>query len=84
MSRFVEVADSIKVTVTGLYVSSSRKISMKGEIFALIRAFGQLKRLELHRFADTSGLEALWDVSTEPSLVQIVIKDYPEGNEKLR
>ena len=79
-------SSSIKDTVKDLYISSSKKVSKKTEISILIRSFSQLKTLELHKFAVTPGLEALWDASMEPSLMQvaIVVKDYPEGKEKLK
>ena len=81
-----EANNSIKDTVKDLYISSSKKVSKKTEISTLIRSFSQLQRLELHRFAVTPGLEALWDASMGPSLMQvaIVIEDYPEGKERLK
>ena len=79
-----EAAESIKDTVTDLYISSSKEISMKTGIWSLIRCFSKLKRLELHGFAVTPGLEALWVSGKEPGLMQTVIKDYPEGKERLR
>ncbi len=82
--RLFKAANSIKDTVTALFISSSKVISKKQEISTLIRSFSQLKRLEFHGFAVTPGLEALLDASTGPSLMQIVFIDYPEGNEKLR
>ena len=82
--RLFKAANSIKNTVTDLSISSSKVISKKQEISTLIRSFSQLKRLELQRFAVTPGLEELLGASTGPSLMQVVIKDYPEGNEKLR
>jgi len=83
-SLLSEAGAPIKDTVTDLHISSSEEISMKTGILSLIRCFSMLKRLELHGFAVTPGLEALWESSKEPSLMQIVIKDYPEGKEKLR
>jgi hypothetical protein len=82
--QLFEAANSIKDTVTDLYISSSKEITKKEEISTLIRSFSKLKRLELHGSAVTPGLEALWESSMEPSLMQIIIKDYPEGKEKLR
>ena len=79
-----EAANSIKDTVTDLHISSSKMVSKKQEISTLIRSFSQLKRLELHGFAVTPGLEALLGTSMGPSRMQIAIKDYPEGNEKLK
>ena len=81
-----EANNSIKDTVKDLYISSRKTVSKKTEISTLLRSFNQLKTLELHRFAVTPGLKALWDASMEPSLMQvaIVIKGYPEGKEKLK
>ena len=84
--RLFEAANSIKDTVTDLSISSSEAVSNGREISisTLIRSFSQLKRLELHKFAVTPGLEALLGVNTGPNLMQIVIKDYPKEKEKLR
>jgi hypothetical protein len=82
--RLFEAANSIKDTVTDRYISSSNKVSVKAGVTTLIRSFSKLKRLELHGFAVKPGLEALWGSSMDPGLVRIIIKDYPEGNEKLR
>ena len=84
--RLFEANNSIKDTVKDLYISSSKNVLKEAEISTLICSFSQLKTLELHRFAVTPGLEALWDARMEPSLMQvaIVIKDYPEGKEKLK
>ena len=84
ISRLFEAANSIRDTVTDLSISSSKVVSKKQKIATLIRSFSQLKRLELHGFAVTPGLKALLGASKGPSLMQIVVKDYPEGNEKLR
>jgi hypothetical protein len=82
--KLFEAANSIKDTVADLYISSSDKVSVKTGVTTLIRSFSKLKRLELHEFAVTPGLEALWGSSMDPGLVEIIIKDYPEGKEKLR
>ena len=82
--RLFEAANSIKDTVTDLCISSRQAVFKEQEMLTLIRSFSQLKRLELHRFAVTPGLEALLDISPRPNLMQIVIKDYPDGNEELR
>ena len=84
--RFFEAANSIKDTVTDLSISSSKVVRKKQKISisTLIRSFSQLKRLELHKFAITPGLGALLGASTGPTLMQVIIKDYPEGNQKLR
>ena len=82
--RLFEAANSIKDTVTDLYISSSKVISQKQEISTLIRSFSQLKRLELQGFAVTPGLEALLGTGMGSSIMRIVVKDYPEGDEKLR
>ena len=82
--RLFKEANSIKDTVTDLYISSSKVVSNNEGISTLIRSFSQLKRLELHGFAVTPGLEALLETGTGSSLMQTVVKDYPEGNEKLR
>ena len=84
VSRLFRVAGSIKDTVTDLYIYSSEAVSKEQEISTLIRSFSRLKRLELHGFAVTPGLGALLGTSMGPSHLQIVIKDYPEGNEKLK
>jgi hypothetical protein len=84
VSLFVGAANSIKDTVTDLHISSSRDMSVKREMSALICAFSRLKKLELHGFAGPLGLEALWDANTGSSLTQVFIGDYPEGNDKLR
>ena len=86
ISRFFEAANSIKDTVTDLSIYSSKVVRKKQQILisTLIRSFSQLKRLELHKFAITPGLGALLETGTGPSLIQIIVKDYPEGNQKLR
>jgi len=82
--KLFETANSIKDTVTDLYISSSKGVSKKMEILTLVRSFSKLKRLELRGFAVTPGLEALRESNMEPSPMQTVIKDYPEGKERLR
>jgi hypothetical protein len=82
--QLFEAANSIKDTVTNLYISSRYEISVKTGVTTFIRSFSKLKRLELHGFAVKPGLEALWGFSMDPDLMEIIIKDYPEGKEKLR
>ena len=86
VSQLVAAPSSIKDTVTVLRVSSGREISKKEEISALIWAFSQLKRLELHHYAVTPALEALCDAGAGPKLEKIIVKSHPEGNasDKLR